>query len=337
LLTLEDIQRYDTRGMHEVYNNWPNLAKNAYQEEYKSVEFEDTNHIIFAGMGGSGTICDLFSSIFSKTNLHVNVVKGYLLPKTVDKQTLIIPISVSGNTVETLIVLKTAKSLGCKIISFSSGGKMEEYCKENNLLHRKIKQTHSPRGSFVSYAYAILKILSPFIPIEKNEILKSISDLEITAKEINSENLSKTNSALSLAEWIKGIPSVYYPWGLQAAAIRFKNSMQENSKSHTIVEDIIEVCHNGIVAWEKKSNVEPILLQGKDDYIKTKERWKILKEYFKEKNIPFYEVYSVNGNILSKLINLIYVLDYASIYFAILSKTDPSPIKSIDFIKRKLG
>ena len=45
---------------------------------------------------------------------------------------------------------------------------------------------------------------------------------------------------------------MYYPAGLQAAAIRFKNSMQENAKSHIITEDIIEACHNGIVAWKNQ-------------------------------------------------------------------------------------
>jgi len=41
---------------------------------------------------------------------------------------------------------------------------------------------------------------------------------------------------------------------------------------HTITEDIIEACHNGIVSWDKNSQVKPILIQGDDDYIKTKER-----------------------------------------------------------------
>ena len=41
--------------------------------------------------------------------------------------------------------------------------------------------------------------------------------------------------------------------------------------------------------------------------------------------------------ILSKLINLIYILDYCSIYKAILTETDPTPVKSINFIKNKLS
>jgi glucose/mannose-6-phosphate isomerase len=129
---------------------------------------------------------------------------------------------------------------------------------------------------------------------------------------------------------------MYYPWGLQSAAVRFKNSMQENAKTHTIIENVIEASHNGVVAWEKPTKVQPILLQGADDYVKTKERWKILKEFFNEKDIRYQEVFSKQGSILSKLVCLIYQLDSTSIYHAVLSGIDPSPVNSIDFIKGKL-
>lgn len=36
------------------------------------------------------------------------------------------------------------------------------------------------------------------------------------------------------------MPIIYYPWGLQAAAIRFKSCLQENAKLHTFAEDVIE-------------------------------------------------------------------------------------------------
>jgi len=69
---------------------------------------------------------------------------------------------------------------------------------------------------------------------------------------------------------------------------------------------------------------------------KTKERWNIIKEFFKKKGIDYAEIESIQGNILSKLITLIYILDYASIYFAINHGIDPTPIESIDFVKSKL-
>lgn len=86
----------------------------------------------------------------------------------------------------------------------------------------------------------------------------------------------------------------------------------------------------------KKSDVQPILIQGQDDYIKTKERWQMLKEFLQQNNIEYREIMSVNGSILSKIINLIYFLDYSTIYKVVLDGIDPSPVKSIDFIKAKL-
>ena len=80
-----------------------------------------------------------------------------------------------------------------------------------------------------------------------------------------------------MANWIDGIPAIYYPWGLQSIAIRFKNSLQENAKTHAIVEDVIESGHNGIVSWEKPSDMVPVMIEGTDDHTKTKERWEILR------------------------------------------------------------
>jgi len=336
VIDLKTLKKIDRKSMYEVYDKWAEISKNSYNSDVEIAEFRDIDHIVFVGMGGSGTLGDIFSSILSKTNIHVSIVKGYLLPKTVDKNSLVIATSVSGNTIETLFALKDAKKQECSTISFSSGGSLETFCKKNNLEYRKIAENHSPRASFASYLYSMLKILEDILPIKKNEITNSIKELEKLNKKISSKNLTIKNPALKLAQEISGIPLIYYPWGLQAAAIRFKNSLQENAKIHAIVEDVVEASHNGIVAWEKKSQIFPILLEGYDDYTKTKERWRIIKTYFDNNEINYKEVSSIKGDILSKLTHLVYLLDYASIYKAVLSNTDPTPVKSIDFIKSKL-
>ena len=336
LITKSDLEKFDPSGMHKIYDKWPEMAKNAYSTNLPPTSFSDIDHIVIVGMGGSGAIGDLFSSILSKNDIHVTLVKGYLLPKTVSSKTLVIIISISGNTVETLNVLKTAKVLNCNIIAFSSGGKMQEFCSKHNVEYHMIEKTHSPRTSFVTYVYSLLKILKQLLPITENDIAESISILENTQKLINSENLSETNTSLVLSQQISDIPLIYYPHGLEAAAIRFKSSLQENAKSHVIIEDVIESCHNGIVAWEKPSSLHPILIQGTADYFKTKERWQILKKYFDQNDIKYFDIFSTNGNILSKLMDLIYRLDYVTIYKAISSEIDPSTIRSIDFVKNHL-
>ena len=336
MISLATLKKYDLSEMYRVYDAWPEIAKESYDSDQETVDFRNIDHIVFAGMGGSGALGDIFSAILSKTNLHVAVAKGYHLPSTVDSNTLVVTTSISGNTVETLTVLDAARKLKCNVIAFSSGGKMQNYCSKHKIEHRNIQQLHSPRASFPKFLYTILRVMSPVISVKKHDIVDSINNLEKSAKEISSANLTQNNPSLTLAKWITGIPIIYYPFGFQAAAVRFKNSIQENAKTHAMIEDVIEACHNGIVAWEKYENVMPILLEGEDDYVKTKERWKILKEYFYENEIDYWEVPSVRGSILSKLINLIYRLDYTSIYRAILSKIDPTPIDSIDFIKDRL-
>lgn len=335
MLDIDTLEKYDTQKMYKVYDKWPEIARKAFESNQEPIDFENIDHIVFAGMGGSGSIGDIFVSILSKSNIHINIVKGYLLPKTVNANTLVMIISVSGNTTETLAILQSAQKLNCKIIAFSSGGQMLEYCIKNKIQHRIITKHHSPRASFTNYLYTILKILHTSLGIKQKDILESIVELEKINKQICSLNLTDTNPSLNLAKWITDIPIIYYPSGLQSASIRFKNSLQENSKMHIFTEDIIEACHNNVVAWEKKSVLKPILIEGQDDHIKTKERWIILKELFRQNNIEYREIISIKGNILSKIISLIYLLDYATIYKAILNKVDPSPVKSIDFIKER--
>jgi len=336
LITKLDIENIDKKEMYKIYDKWSEIAKNTYEENWKSLKYENIDDIVFAGMGGSGSIGDIFSAILSQTKLHVTIVKGYALPKTVDKNSLVVITSVSGNTAEALSILDQAKSSNCNLIAVSSGGKIEQICNENKIEYRKIKEYNSPRASLVSFIFSMLKILKFIIPIKEEDIIESLENLKQLQNKISSNNLTDSNKALSLAKEISGIPLIYYPWGLQAAGIRFKNSLQENAKMHAMVEDVVEASHNGIVAWENESQVFPILLQGDNDNIKTKERWKVLKIYFNNNKIEYKEIFSIKGNILAKLIHLIYLLDYTSIYKAVISKIDPTPVKSIDFIKSRL-
>jgi glucose/mannose-6-phosphate isomerase len=330
------LEKYDSQKLYGIYDIWPKIAKQAFESYQSEVNFEGINHIVFAGMGGSGAIGDIFSSILSKSKIHVNIVKGYVLPETTNSDTLVIVTSVSGNTAETLSILESAHKVGSRVITFSSGGKMQQYCMQNNIQNIIVPQYHSPRASFTNYLYTMLKVLHKTLGIKQEDILESISELEKIGKEICSLNLTENNPSLNLAKWIIGIPMIYYPFGLQATANRFKNSLQENSKMHVFTEDVLEACHNGIVAWEKKSDIQPILIEGENDHVKTKERWQILKEYFQQNNISYREINSTKGSILTKIITLIYLMDYASIYKAILDKVDPSPVTPIDFVKSKI-
>jgi len=336
-MKLEDLENIDKEKMFQIYDNWPEIARYSYEKKIEKLDFKDIDHVVFAGMGGSGSIGDCIGSILSKEDIHISNIKGYLLPKTVDSKTLIIATSVSGDTIETLSILKSAMKTKAKTIAFSSGGLLKKHCTSNNIQFQEISMKHSPRASFTSFLYSILNCLEPIIPIKQNDVLNSINELEKTKEKIFSGNLnSEQNISLNLAEFMKEMICIYYPAGLQSTAIRFKNCLQENAKMHATSEDIIEACHNSVVSWERRTNVKPILIKGKDDYIKTTERQKILEDYFEKEGIEYRSVNSVDGDILSKITNLIYLLDYSTIYAAVLNKINPSPVRSINYIKSRL-
>ena len=148
-MKISDIQRYDSSKMYEAYEKWPEISKeNYFSNDLQKIQFKNIDHIVFAGVGGSGSIGDVISSILSKNDIHVNVVKGYLLPKTVDHNTLVVTTSVSGNSKEALTILQNVKKSRSKFVAFSSGGKMKKYSIKNKIPYYEIPEIHSPRASF---------------------------------------------------------------------------------------------------------------------------------------------------------------------------------------------
>lgn len=335
MFSRKTLDAVDPSGMYKVYDKWPEMAKTSFNANFQKLTMKNIDHVVFAGMGGSGSIGDIFKSLLSKTNLTVTVVKGYELPNNINSRTLIVVTTDSGNTAEALSVLFKAKKQKHKVIGFSSGGEMETFCKKNNVSYRKIDHVHSPRASLPYYVYSILNVLEPILKVKTDVVLDSIKQLSKMRKKISSKNITASNTAINLAKWITDIPIMYCAFGMQDVAIRFRNSLAENSKTHSIVEDVLETCHNGMIAWEEPTKVKPILIKGKDDHPKSKERFGILKEYFKQNRIDYKEVISPNGNILSKMMTLMYFLDYVSIYMAILRKVDPTIVTPVNFIKSK--
>ena len=336
-LDQEKLSGVDAAGIRYTYDRWPEIAAEAYGDGPDPLDLRGINHVVFAGMGGSGALGDLFGAVLSRMDMHVSIVKGYNLPKTADSETLVVCSSVSGNTAETLTVLDKAANAPCRVVAFSAGGLMQEYCSKRGIPHYHTAVHHSPRASFAAFLYAMMNVLGDGVNVSKGDIRDSIAELRRLRGTIGSDNLAGSNPALSLASWLEDIPMIYYPWGFKAAATRFKNSLQENAKTHAMMEDVLEASHNGMVAWEAPSPVQPVLLQGPDDNHKTKERWRIFEEYFGANSVQYRVVRASEGHIMTKLVSLVYLLDYCSIYMAALRGVDPTPVGSIDFIKERAG
>src|SRR3989338_6004337 len=120
---------YDTSNMKQVIKDSPQqLVKGLALAEDIRKEGQFKN-IIVCGMGGSALPADILKSLDIPLHIH----KDYGLPSLASKQSLIICISYSGNTEETVSALEAAIAQNLSIIGIASGGIIEKLCTKNNL------------------------------------------------------------------------------------------------------------------------------------------------------------------------------------------------------------
>ena len=103
-------------------------------------------------------------------------------------------------------------------------------------------------------------------------------------------------------------------------------------KTKSVFEKIKKILAEAKVNFSNIVKVS-VFLKNMSDF---KEMNQVYKEFFEKNEIEYWEIMSLSGNLLTKLINLIYLLDYSSIYRSVLDEIDPHPVKSIDFIKERL-
>ena len=200
MLDSDTLKKFDSQLIHQTYDKWPQLARASYLSKFEEISFDSVDNIVLVGMGGSGAICEVLSAILSKTTIHTTIVKGYHLPNTADSNTLVLVVSVSGNTVEAISVLESAFEKSCQLVSFSSGGKLKQICEDKKIPNFSIPSVHSPRASFSAFLYSILNVLSDILPISDLDVKESLDAMESLQKQICSDNLTTTNPALSIAE-----------------------------------------------------------------------------------------------------------------------------------------
>jgi glucose/mannose-6-phosphate isomerase len=342
MLSPSEVKRIDKSGLYKVYEDWPSHCKNAYKIKVNAPEASNVKNIVYAGMGGSATPGDILQDwLKDSIDIPIHVVKDYHLPKSAGKDTFVIAASCSGNTEETLSIVHESLKAGCKVAAISSGGLLEKMSLDNNIPHNRIVFTLLSRASFPYLFYVSAKILATcgFVSGSKDQIPSSIRVIEEISKRISIEASIEENPSKNIALWLHDSLPVIYGSNLnRAVAIRFKNVLNENAKMHAIADAMPELCHNEIVAWEgiKDTPLKPLLLRYEGEPIEVKERFEIFKGLIRDASLEILEAWSSGDDKLSKIVSLLYILDFASLYLAILRGFDPTPTKFIEKMKNRL-
>lgn len=151
----------------------------------------------------------------------------------------------------------------------------------------------------------------------------------------------RDNRAKQIASGLFGkVPLVYGVEGTtDAVARRWKTQFNENSKQPAFWNVVPEQNHNEIEGLERADllpNVKIILLRTELDHRRNQKRVEIVKEFLREHQVEYEEVWAEGTEKLRATFYSIYLGDLTSVYLALLNRCDPTKIRSITKLKERL-
>ena len=325
----------------QVEKCWSDWQKIALPTPYVTIK-----SILILGMGGSAQGGGIVASLAQKNSpIPIVTLRDYDLPGWVDKNTLVIACSYSGETEETVSALLQAVKLTDKIITISTGGRIYSIGSQNRAIHYPIHYGSAPRAAL---GYSLTAILAVFkklnlVEISNDDIKETILLLRGLQKKIDVIVPERRNMAKLLAQKIAGrIPIVFGSGNLTEVARRFKGQFNENAKSASYFETIPELNHNSLVGLEFPTDLKQklffVILQSKYDHPRNQLRTNITAQILEQKKIP-YESIMVQpaGSEVSEVMQMIMLGDFISYYLAILNNVQPNPVEIINTLKKQLA
>ncbi len=339
----ERMKEIDEDDMLEVLERFPEHIEEVVEEsEFNLLPFQPDN-IVVTGMGGSAIVGDTLKSFLAnRIQIPIYVNRDYTLPSFVNEDTLVIVVSYSGNTEETLSAARKGLKEGAKVVAISSNGELEEMCKERGIVFLEAPSGYPPRAAFAFMFVPVLLLLSELQVYDSDvDIIDSVSRLKDLRDNIKAEVPTEENEAKKLAERIHGkIPIIYGHSIYNAVANRWHTQFNENAEVLSWYGAIPEMNHNEIVGWKGDDCTDkfiPILLRDDKEDEKIIERIELTKELVFEGEVDdIIEVWTDADTQLARILSLVYLGDYISIYLALLREKDPSPVKIIDELKENL-
>ncbi len=319
------------------YQEASNLA------EKISLRYANPENIIVAGMGGSAIGGELLKDwARDKAQMHIEVCRAYELPACANARSLVLLVSYSGETEETLGTFLDAVKRRCMVFCVSSGGSLLKFAGKLDVPYLRVPRGFPPRAALPYLFVPLLKSLERVGVISgvSVELSEAIAILARIGGENAPEKPVKVNFAKILAAGINQSVPVVYGFGVyRSVAQRFKQQFNENSKVPSKWEVFSELNHNEIVGWEKAGKLakcfSTIFIRDKNEPDEIRSRIETTKDLLPSLS-KMFEVWAQGKSLLARMLSTVCIGDFTSVYLAILRNVDPTPVQTISLLKEKM-
>ncbi|HEY6202978.1 MAG TPA: bifunctional phosphoglucose/phosphomannose isomerase [Candidatus Limnocylindria bacterium] len=303
----------------------------------------DVRNITVAGMGGSAIGGDLAAALLAgELKVPMNVHRDYGLPAYVGRDSLVIASSYSGNTEESLSSFEEAQRRGARVLVLTTGGKIAELARAAKYPVITFSYPAQPRAALGYSLGLVLGALTRlgFVRDLSSDIDAALADVAKLEERVHEG--ARTNDAKKLAIELYGRIIFAYGGGvLGVMARRVKGQWNENAKNWGAFDVLPELNHNGVVGFPHpdiaRDALTVLLLRSDRDNPRHKLRFDVTRELLDRASVPHKTLQFSGANMLSEVLQLTLFTDYVSFYVALLNGVDPSPVKSIDYLKERLA
>lgn len=332
----------DKSGMLNTAASIPEMIREAalLGEAFPAEKAPKFDNLIIAGMGGSAMGGEVASFFLPEIPVFVN--RNYTLPEFAGPKSLLLALSYSGETDETLSCVREAKQKKMPVICITSGGKLLEISKKENYPCLQIPPGFQPRAALPYLSIPILKLFEKWGYLKElkpkiDETIRILNDLKESYLKDD-----RNNPVKNLAKKLQGkLPVIFASTGLtEIAGKRLKTQFNENSKQTAHLAVFPELDHNEIVNLAELKRASHsfslILLRDEDDHSKVQKSIEIVKSLIGANLGGVNELVSTGRSTLARLFSLIYFGDLLSVNLAIMNNIDPTPVDIITRFKKEL-
>jgi glucose/mannose-6-phosphate isomerase len=347
---LEDLTQRDSLGVLSVVEGLADQIRDARDAGRSASGLPDgvgIETILILGMGGSGISGDVTRAILQdRLAMPIHVLKSYgPVPAWVGRNTLVVAVSYSGGTEETLAALEEVHARGSRVVAISSGGPLATVAQDYGIAHVAIHPGLQPRASLGYLVMPILAVLEQMglAPALEDDVNETVATLDELRTECGRAIPHEDNPAKRLAAQIEGrIPIVYGGHGLASlAAYRFKCDLNEYAKTPAFWNEIPEANHNEVEGWSGldalRERFVAIMLRDHEEHPQIARRFDITKRLIDGSVAEIVDVPSRGVSSLARLFSLIYVTQLAAIYLALAYGRDPGPVEVLTRLKEELA
>jgi glucose/mannose-6-phosphate isomerase len=297
-------------------------------------------------MGGSAIAADLTLALGrDRLPQPMVVVRDYRWPAFVTAGAAALLSSYSGNTEETLALFHEAGRRGALRLALTTGGQLGELCRKHGVPCQSLPAGLPPRAAVFPSWVAVTRLVHAlgWTGDPAPAWTEAAATLRARAAVIGPRVPEDQNLAKQLARSLLGRTAAIYAGSetLGAVALRWRTQLNENAKLLAHSALVPELNHNEIVGWERPEashrRMSVLVLTDAEDAPEVARRLALTAEYARRQGAEVHEISSGGGARLARMASLVQWGDYLSLYRALLSGVDPTPVASIDEFKRRLA